>query len=125
MFGNSVTLTRDTVSHFVVSRIGDAGDSGSRYYLRTSTYEVTLSIRHSSYLDKSNTNRKGVSVDRHNVEVIQRVFGSPSVPDKIRKAYMVIENDRGDDLSETQNVAGTVQEFATDANVLKLLAWES
>jgi len=125
MFGNTITLKKDGADYVTVNRIGDAGDNGSRYYFRDSTKEITMSIRHSSYLDKSASNRKGTSVDRHNVEVIRRVFGSATVADLVQKAYIVIENDRGDDLIYSQDITGCVQEFCTDANVLKLLGWES
>ncbi len=125
MFGNTVQLKKDAANWKLVNRIGDAGDSGSRYYLREASMETTLNIRHSSYTDKSKTTRSGVVVDRHNVEIIQRVFGTAGSPDYVRKAYLVIENDKGDSLTGPQDVAGALQEFCTDAAVLQLLGWES
>lgn len=125
MFGNTLTITKDGVAAATLNRIGDAGDNGSRYYLREAGSDVTLTIRHTTYVDKSNSARKGVSVDRHNVEIIQRYFGANGAADTIRKTYVVIENDRTDDLLGPQTNVGYLQEFLTDTNVLKLLGWES
>jgi hypothetical protein len=125
MFGNTIQLLKDAANFKLLQRIGDAGDNGSRYYLREATMETTMNVRHSTYVDKSPTNRKGVVIDRHNVEIIQRVYGTVTTPDFVRKAYLVIENDKGDSLTGPQDIAGALQEFCTDANVLKLLGWES
>lgn len=125
MFGTSIQLLKNAANYKLLQRVGDAGDSGSRYYLRESDGETTMNVRHTAYTDKSNTNRRGMIVDRHNVEVIQRKYGTAGSPDFVRKAYFVLENDKGDTLTDPQDVAGAVQEFLTDANVLKLLGWES
>lgn len=125
MFGNTLTLVNDGVDLMTLSRIGDAGDNGSRYYKRDSALETSCTIRHSTYQDKSNTNRKGIVVDRHNVEIILRVFGNATTPDYIRKAYFVIENDRGDALNGAQDIASCLVSFLSDANTMKLLNWES
>jgi hypothetical protein len=125
MFGNSIQLLKNAANWKLVQRIGDAGDGGSAYLLREDTGSTAMNIRHTTFVDKSNTNRKGVSVDRHNVEIVQRVYGTGTTPDVVRKAYIVIENDLGDPLANPQDVAGALQEFLTDTNVLKLLGLES
>lgn len=125
MFGTSIQLLKNAANWKLVQRIGDAGDNGSRYYLREAGSDVTMNVRHTSYVDKTKTNRAGVVVDRHNVEIIQRVFGTLGNPDIIRKAYLVFENDQSDTLTDPQDIVGALQEFLTDANVLKLIGWES
>lgn len=125
MFGNDIQLLKNAANWKLVSRIGDAGDGGSAYLKREDTGETAMNIRHSTFVVKANGNRKGLSVDRHSVEIVQTVYGTAGLPDTVRKAYFVVENDRGDPLANAQDVAGAVQEFLTDANVLKLLGFES
>lgn len=125
MFGNSIALTKNGSAWNTVSRIGDAGDNGSRYYYRAADADITFTIRHSNYTVNDKSNRKGMVVDRHNVELLFRQFGTGTTPDFVQKAYIVFENDRGDSLTAPQDVVGALQEFLTDANVLKLLTWES
>lgn len=125
MFGNTIQLLKNTANWKLVNRIGDANNQGSNYRLREDTGETTMAIRHTTYVDKTNTNRKGMLVERHNVEIVQRVFGDNVTADIVRKAYVIIENDRGDALANPQDVAGALQEFLTDANVLSILNGES
>jgi len=58
----------------------------SEYYLRDSTDEYRMKIRHTKSL------QNGVSVDRHNVEITQTTFAVPGTsPEVTQKAYFVFE----------------------------------
>jgi len=74
----------------------------SEYRLTTSTDEYRLNVRNDTRFDK----KRGVSIDRHNVEVIQTVFPvAPATLSTVRKCYLVVENQKGDTLTDPVNVA--------------------
>lgn len=97
----------------------------SEYLLRTATNEYRLNIRNTSYLDKS----RGVTIDRHNVELVETVFPvAPSTTSIRRKCYVVIENQQGDTLTDPVNVSLGILTFLTassGANVTKMMNLES
>jgi hypothetical protein len=67
----------------------------SEYYLRSATEEFRLNVRNNSYVDK----KRGVTIDRHNVELINTLFPvAPATLSTTRKCYVVIENQQGDTL---------------------------
>jgi hypothetical protein len=95
----------------------------SEYCLRGSLSELRMNIRNSSYVDK----KRGVTIDRHNVELINTIFPvAPSTVSTVRKAYVVLENQRGDDLTAfnkfCQGLLGYLHE---ETKVAKLLNFES
>jgi hypothetical protein len=120
MFADPAVVTINAVAKNLV-RINQDKYS-SEYLLRSSTDEIRLNIRNSSYVDK----KRGVSIDRHNVEIIQTVFpavaGDPSI---VRKTYVVIENQIGDTLTDPRNVALGLLAFLTSAKIDQLMNFES
>lgn len=119
MFTDTITITINAVAK-VLTRVNQDKYS-SEYLLRESLGNYTLLIRHSSYLDKT----RGVTVDRHNVELKQTVYAVGTTPAIIRKSYLVFENDNRDDgVVIGQFVAGFVA-FPTAGNVTKMINWES
>jgi hypothetical protein len=120
MFADPATINISGVP-FPLVRINQDKYS-SEYLLRQSTQEFRLSIRNSSYLDK----KRGVTIDRHNVELIQTVFPvAPSTLSIVRKTYAVIENQKGDTLEAPRNIAAALFDFCSDANIDKLMNYES
>lgn len=94
----------------------------SEYYARTATQEWRVNIRNSSYTDK----KRGVVVDRHNVELVTTVFPvAPSTLSTIRKTYTVIENQKGDNLTSPRDLAASLYAFLTNAQIDKLINFES
>jgi hypothetical protein len=94
----------------------------SEYLLRSATDEWRMHIRNTSYQDK----RRGVAIDRHNVELIQTVFPvAPATVSTVRKAYVVLENQVGDTLTNPRDTLLGLQAFLTSANISKLLNQES
>lgn len=122
-FADPAVITINGVAKNLV-RIRADGYS-SEYLLRSSTDEHRLNIRNTTYLDK----KRGVSIDRHNAELIQTTFPvAPATLSTIRKVYVVIENQRGDTLTDPTNVAVGILSFLTAssaANVTKMMNLES
>lgn len=120
MFADTITVTINAVAK-VLTRINQDGYS-SEYYLRSSTDDFRLRIRNSKYTDK----KRGVSVDRHNIELVQTVFPvAPSITPIVRKFYTVLENDSTNVVSEDAKFAVGLVGFLTEANLTKTLNWES
>lgn len=120
MFADPATVTINAVPYDII-RVRQDGYS-SEYLLRSETDELRLNIRNSSYVDK----KRSVTIDRHNVELVQVVFPvSPSTTSCVRKAYTVIENQQGDSLTAVEDLAVGLFAFLTGANIAKLLTFQS
>jgi hypothetical protein len=120
MFADPSVVTINAVAKNLV-RINQDKYS-SEYVLRSATDEYRLNIRNSSYTDK----KRGVTIDRHNAELIHTVFPvSPSTLSTVRKVYTVIENQRGDTLVDPRNTALGLFAFLMSANIDKLMNFES
>lgn len=120
MFDNTLTLTINAVEKVLV-RINQDSYS-SEYFLREDTGEFSLRIRNTSY----NRKDSGVRVERHNVELLETVFGATvDAAPIIRKAYMVFENDRGDTLDSVEDFVVGMVGFLTGPHIVKMLNRES
>lgn len=121
MFSDTITITINSVAK-VLTRINQDKYS-SEYYLRGSADEFRMRVRHSSYADKV---RPGKVIDRHNVELIQTVFPvAPATVPTIRKAYVILENEASDGVTDPLNFDLGFAGFLISANVTKLINWES
>lgn len=121
MFADTLTVTVNSVAK-VLNRIRDDGYS-SEYYLRDTASEFSLNIRNSRFLDKA---RGGITVDRHNVEFIEKVYPvAPSTTTVIRKAYTVFEHDVSDSVTAVVKHTAGFLAFHTEANLTKLANRES
>lgn len=123
MFADPQTVTINAVGK-VLTRVNQDQYS-SEYRLREATGEYKLSIRNTSYLDK----KRGVQIDRHNIELTQVVFPvAPATLSTVRKCYAVVENQVGDTLTDPVLVAAGLFAWATastNANLTKLMNFES
>jgi hypothetical protein len=123
MFADPFSVTINSVAKSLVKVNQD--QYSSEYRLRSSTDELRLAIRNTNYTDK----KRGVSVDRHNVELVQEVFPvSPATKSTIRKTYMVMENDKGDSLADPVYLASallTALTASSNAALTKLTNFES
>jgi hypothetical protein len=121
MFADTITITINSVAK-VLTRVNQDGYS-SEYLLRGASDEFRLKIRNSEYVD---TKRGGKTIDRHNVEFTQTVFPvAPATVSTVRKSYAVFENERVDGLTEPLNFDLGFVAFFTNANITKLINWES
>lgn len=120
MFADPAVVTINAVAKNLV-RINQDKYS-SEYMLRTTTEEYRLNLRNTSYLDK----KRGVTIDRHNAELIHTVFPvAPATLSTIRKVYSVIENQQGDTLVDPRNAALGLFAYLNSANIDKLMNLES
>lgn len=120
MFADPSVVTINAVAKSLV-RINQDKYS-SEYLLRSATDEHRLTIRNTSYLDK----KRNVMIDRHNVELTVTVFPvAPATLSTRRKTYIVIENQQGDTLTDPTKVAVGILAFLTEANITKLMNFES
>jgi len=122
-FADPATVTINGVAKAMV-RVR-TNDYSSEYVLRSTTDEHRLNVRNTSYLDK----KRNVTIDRHNIELVQTIFPiAPATLSTIRKVYAVIENQRGDTLTDPLNVASGLFAYLTatsGANIAKMLNMES
>lgn len=122
-FADPLVITINGVAKSL-TRIDD-GKYSSEYLLREATGEYRLAIRNSSYVDK----KRGVTIDRHNVELTHTVFPvAPSLTSTVRKTYAVIENQQGDTLSDPAHIANGMFNMliaSSNANITKLFNMES
>lgn len=121
MFADTITITINSVAK-VLTRVNQDKYS-SEYRLRGTTDEFKLLIRNTSYVNKTNG---GKIVDRHNVELTQMVYPvAPATASTVRKAYFVFENENSDGITEPVKFNAGLVGFATEANITKLVNWES
>lgn len=121
MFSETITFTINAVAR-TLTRINQDKYS-SEYLLKTPNEEFRANIRNTSYVDKT---RAGTVVDRHNVQLIHSVY--PAVagqPNLVRKAYIVVENDSRDTITDPAKFDAGFVGFLTEANFTKLINWES
>lgn len=120
-FPDTVTITINTVAKALI-RIRDDGYS-SEYRLRNgSVEEFRMFIRNTSYTDKQ-TKRQ---VDRHAVELQHIVFPiAPAEIPTVRKVYTVLENQAVDTIVDPVKFAAGFGGFLTEANLTKLVNYES
>jgi hypothetical protein len=115
----TLTVTINAVAK-VLNRIADDGYT-SEYLLRGTLDEFRAKIRHSTYTDK-----RGVVIDRHNVEFVQTVFPvAPSEKSTVRKIYAVLENENADDATASLNFYNGFVALLTSAHNAELINWIS
>jgi hypothetical protein len=121
MFSDTITITINSIAKALV-RINQDGYS-SEYLLKETDGEFRLRLRNSSYTDK---NRGATKVDRHNVELVHTLYPvAPAVYPTVRKFYSIFENDNGDSTTSNVKFEAGIVAFHSEANLTKLLNWES
>lgn len=123
MFTDPQTVTADApIGAKALPRINQDAYS-SEYLLKEATGEFRLKIRNSV----NGTLRDGVmKVERHNVEFTHWLYPTPTYVNGFRrKVYIVIENEVGDDPVVVNDHAESLLLWCTEANISKLLAFES
>jgi hypothetical protein len=116
-FSDPVTVTINSVAK-TLPRINQ-DKYGSEYFIREATQEFTLRLRNSTY------GANGSTIDRHNAELVQTVYATPTTPAITRKSYITFDVGRADtDAGVLQTLNGFVA-FLSSANLQKLLNRES
>lgn len=125
MFTDPQTITLDGAGGSAKALVKINQDSyGSEYFLQDAggLSEFRMKVRHTKETVKNGAN----PVDRHNVEITQYVYPTTAVPlGRTRQIYVVLRNEPGDDLSLVNDLAESLPYWLTEANITKLLAWES
>jgi hypothetical protein len=117
MFADTIVLPLST-GNVTVTKINQDG-FGSVYRFADATHEYKLTIRHTK------TKRADVTYDRHNVELLETIFATSTVPEYVRKDYFVIERLPSDTSYVNTDGFADWQIATSDAALVKLLNWES
>lgn len=119
-FGATITVTVNAVAK-VLNRINQ-DNYGSEYYLRTTTDEYRMKIRHS----KESPQNDGRRFDRHNVELTHRVFATPTAPEWVRIASSTFRVLETDDITLAGYLTGGFIDYVDGGTVqADLLTWQS
>jgi len=95
----------------------------SEYLLFTSTEEYRIFIRNSEVKSKK-VDSPFRGVDRHNAEFVHKIFATSTTPEIVRRAYIVFENYKGDDLTAVKNdVVGSIAKMGIAGIVDDMLRW--
>lgn len=93
----------------------------SEYSNRGTTSAVTVKIRHTTVAAKGGK----PALERHNVEIAQRIYATVDDPEVFRRAYIVIEQTPGDMDVKLVDCLADWLIATSNANTTKLLNWES
>lgn len=119
MLGDTISLTHNSVAR-VLSKINQDNYS-SEYLLRTATDEFRLQVRHSTESAKPGV----VPFERHNLEFTATTFATPTVAEVKNISSYTIRTRKGTDPATALLAAKAQVAWLSDANVTKLIAWES
>lgn len=91
----------------------------STYRFNDATSKVEMNIRHSTRTSE------GVIYDRHNIEIVETIYATSTVPQLVRKVYLV--NDQPSSDTSIVNITGLLTGLTASSNALltKLMNWES
>lgn len=93
----------------------------SEYRFRDTIHQVIVKVRHS----QTNIVQGAEKFDRHNIEVTQVVFATPTVAEVRRKTYIVWEHVPSDTVLVLVDGLSDWLIASTNANAAKVHNWES
>lgn len=120
MLGNTLTIPQ-AGGDKVLIKINQDGYS-SEYLLRETLGEYRAKIRHTKV---GSTSQRPYEADRHNFEVVQKIFAAGDVPEYERKFYFVIETKPGDVATALADAVADLMILSTNAFLVSLNGWES
>lgn len=95
---------------------------GSEYFLKESTQEFRIKIRHS----REAPQKSGVQLERHNVELTQTIYSTePGEPDKVLQTYVVVRNAADADLTKLGYLQGALNALMDATMVSDLAGWQN
>lgn len=119
MLGETISIIRDGVT-VVLPRLNQDNFT-SLYQTRNGTEEFRVIVRHATETAKAGI----VPFERHNIEFIHVTFATPTTLEREERSTFTIRNRRSDDPEVAKKSAKALLGFLTDANLAKLIAWES
>jgi bifunctional N-acetylglucosamine-1-phosphate-uridyltransferase/glucosamine-1-phosphate-acetyltransferase GlmU-like protein len=119
-FGSTLAIVINSVTK-TLNRINQ-DNYGSEYYLRGTTDEYRVKVRHS----KEAPQKDGTVNDRHNIEVTHTIFATSSTKQIIRQFYIVGRVPQDDALTALGYLFGGFVDYLDDATVQSdTLTWQS
>lgn len=118
-FNDPLTVTIDSVARNL-ARI-DFARGSSEYSEVTETDRVTAVVRSST----SKPDQNGNVTHRHNISVRQVVFATDTESEKVRQAAFTLQRYDGDSLADVTGMALGMIDLITQANLDKLVNYES
>lgn len=119
MLGETQTIVIDGANK-VLSRINQ-DNFGATYLLLEPTGEIQMQVRHNKEKSKLGQPAR----DRHNVRILQTIFGAAGAPDVVREISTTLVANRSDDRTAFSKVTTGVNTYMSAATVVKVLNWES
>lgn len=117
MFADTLSFVASTGT-VVLTKINQ-DDFGSTFRYNDATHKLEINIRHSK------TNRSGVAYDRHNVECVETIYAAGAVAEYKRTMYFVIEQLPSDAGFVNADAIADWMIVSSNANLTKLMNWES
>nr|UJQ85949.1 MAG: putative coat protein [Leviviridae sp.] len=93
---------------------------GAEYYLRETTQEFRVKIRHTQ--EKPTATGR---VHRHNVEFTRTVFGTAGAPDTVQQAFLVFRHDYRDNIADAAEIGASMTSLINEAAFNDLGGWLS
>jgi hypothetical protein len=119
-FGSTATITINSVAK-VLNRINQ-DNYGSEYYLRSSTDEYRMKVRHTKEAPQGD----GRKFDRHNVEISHKVYATSSTPEIVRITSTTLRVFETDDITAAGYLVAGAIDYLDSATVQgDLLTWQS
>jgi hypothetical protein len=118
MFSNTITWIIGGVTKTLIKINQD--NYASEYLLRETLESYRLRIRHTVAKRTG-----GFEVDRHQVEAVHTVFATITVPELVRKVYLVFEQDKTDTMVNDVKALSDWLIVSSNVNTVSLANWES
>lgn len=116
-FANPLVLTVNAVAKNLVRINQD--NYGSEYYLRETTQDWRVKIRHSE--DRTVTGSG--KVHRSNIQVIQTVFGVAPAPDNVRSISITVTNGKADTAVDVGYLGAALSALMVAGRYEDLVGW--
>lgn len=95
---------------------------GSEYFLRESTQEFRVTIRHA----QENAQKDGSQLDRHNVKLTQTIYATVAgEPDDVLETYAVIRMAKDGDVTKLGYLQAALNGLLTSGMVSDLVGWQN
>lgn len=92
----------------------------TEYLLREATQDTRVRVRHTQTKAKGDV----PALDRHNVEITEKVFADGDTPEVNQKVYIVIEHEPGDDPTDLVDALADWLIASSNGKVAALLGWQ-
>lgn len=119
MLGDTLVLPHSG-GDITLNKINQDGYS-AEYLFKDADHQFVAKVRHSR--TKATSSRP--SYDRHNVEVVETIFATPTVDEYTRKIYVVLEQLPADVDVENADALADWLIATSDAKLDQLMNWES